>query len=130
MRYAFIQAEKAQYPVEVLCRVMVVARSGFYAWRQRSMSMRAQENQGLVTQIRACYQASRGRYGSPRIHQDLGPTDSRLDAIAWRGSCGSMGSVVSADAGPGNDPQWLHRLLWWRMSCAGSLSRRGRIRSG
>ena len=35
------------------------------------MSRRAQENQGLVTHIRACYQASRGRYGSPRIHQDL-----------------------------------------------------------
>jgi hypothetical protein len=32
MRYRFIQAEKAQYPVEVLCRMMAVARSGFYAW--------------------------------------------------------------------------------------------------
>jgi len=71
VRYRFIQAEKAVYPVGVLCRVLDVARSGFYAWRQRPMSRRAQENQGLVTQIRACYQASRGRYGSPRIHQDL-----------------------------------------------------------
>ena len=71
MRYRFIQAEKAVYPVGVLCRVLDVARSGFYAWCQRPMSMRARENQGLVTHIRACYQASRGRYGSPRIHQDL-----------------------------------------------------------
>jgi hypothetical protein len=71
MRYRFIQAEKAVYPVGVLCRVLDVARSGFYAWCQRPMSMRAQENQGLVTHIRACYQASRGRYGSPRIHQNL-----------------------------------------------------------
>ena len=71
MRYRFIQAEKAVYPVGVLCRVLNVARSGFYAWRHRPMSRRAQENQGLVTHIRACYQASRGRYGSPRIHQDL-----------------------------------------------------------
>ena len=31
MRYRFIQAEKAAYPVEVLCRVLCVARSGFYA---------------------------------------------------------------------------------------------------
>ena len=71
MSYCFIQAEKAVYPVGVLCRVLDVARSGFYAWCQRPMSLRAQENQGLVTHIRACYQASRGRYGSPWIHQDL-----------------------------------------------------------
>ena len=71
MRYRFIQAEQAVYPVGVLCRVLDVARSGCYAWCQRPMRLRAQENQGLVTHIRACYQASRGRYGSPRIHQDL-----------------------------------------------------------
>jgi putative transposase len=71
VRYRFIQAEKAVYPVGVLCRVLDVARSGSYAWCQRPMSLRAQENQGLVTHIRACYQASRGRYGSPRVHQDL-----------------------------------------------------------
>lgn len=71
MRYRFIQAEKAIYPVEVLCRVLDVARSGFYAWGRRPLGMRAQQNQGLATQIRTCYQAARGRYGSPRIHQDL-----------------------------------------------------------
>ena len=71
MRYRFIQAEKAAYPVEVLCRVLAVARSGYYAWCRRPLGVRAQQNQGLVTQIRTCYQAARGRYGSPRIHQDL-----------------------------------------------------------
>lgn len=71
MRYRFIQAEKAVYPVEVLCRVLDVARSGFYAWGRRPLGVRAQQNQGLMTQIRTCYQAARGRYGSPRIHQDL-----------------------------------------------------------
>ena len=71
MRYRFIQVEKATYPVEVLCRVLDVARSGFYAWCRRPLGTRAQQNQGLVTQIRTCYHAARGRYGSPRIHQDL-----------------------------------------------------------
>ena len=71
MRYRFIQAEKASYPVEVLCRVLTVARSGYYAWCRRPLGARAQQNQGLLTHIRTCYQASRGRYGSPRIHQDL-----------------------------------------------------------
>lgn len=71
MRYRFIQAEKASYPVEVLCQVLTVARSGYYAWCRRPMSVRTQQNQWLMTRIRTCYHASRGRYGSPRIHQDL-----------------------------------------------------------
>ena len=60
MRYRFIQAEKAAYPVEVLCRVLTVARSGYYAWCRRPLGVRAQQNHGLLTQIRTCYQASRG----------------------------------------------------------------------
>lgn len=71
MRYRVIQAEKAHYPVSVLCQLLNVARSGFYGWCRHPVSARAQQNQWLVTHIRACYQASRGRYGSPRIHQDL-----------------------------------------------------------
>jgi len=71
MRYRFIQAEKALYPVEVLCQVLAVARSGYYAWCRRPLSVRTQQNQWLMTHIRTCYHASRGRYGSPRIHQEL-----------------------------------------------------------
>jgi transposase InsO family protein len=71
MRYRFIQAEKALYPVEVLCQVLAVARSGYYAWCRRPLSVRTQQNQWLMTHIQTCYHASRGRYGSPRIHQDL-----------------------------------------------------------
>jgi len=63
--------EKAAHPVEVLCRVLHVARSGFYAWCRRRDSARQRENAWLLTHIRACYRASHGRYGSPRIHQDL-----------------------------------------------------------
>jgi len=71
MKYEFIQAEKAHYPIEVLCRVLHVARSGFYAWCDRGESTRQRQNAWLLTHIRACYRASQGRYGSPRIHQDL-----------------------------------------------------------
>lgn len=71
MRYCFIQAEKAQYPVKVLCRVMAVARSGFYAWCHRPMNRRAQQNQQLLAQIQLCHRESKGCYGSPRIHRDL-----------------------------------------------------------
>ncbi len=41
-RYRFIQAEKATYPVALLCRVLQVARSAYYAWARRGVSARAQ----------------------------------------------------------------------------------------
>ena len=57
--------------MEVLCRVLQVARSGLYAWCGRRQSARSRENLCLLTHIRACYRASHGRYGSPRIHHEL-----------------------------------------------------------
>ena len=51
--------------------MLQVARSGFYAWCRRRESGRQRQNAWLLTHIRACYRASHGRYGSPRIHQDL-----------------------------------------------------------
>lgn len=71
MRYRFIAAEKATYPIGMLCRVLAVARSGYYAWSRRLPSARAQENLWLGTHLRACYQEFRGRYGSPRLHREL-----------------------------------------------------------
>lgn len=71
MRYRFIEAKKGCYPIEMLCRLMQVSRSGFYAWRQRSESARAQANQALLEEIYAIYKDSRGVYGSPRVHAEL-----------------------------------------------------------
>ena len=57
--------------VALMCRVYGVTRAGFYAWRSRGPSQRAQENESLTGQIRQVHQASRGTYGSPRIYQRL-----------------------------------------------------------
>ena len=59
------------YPIAVLCRVLQVARSGYYVWWRQHPSARSRENLWLLTQIRACYRAAHGRYGSPRIHHEL-----------------------------------------------------------
>jgi putative transposase len=71
MRYAAIQAEKANYPVSVLCTVLEVARSGYYAWCRRPESPRSVENQRLSVEIRSIFEERRHRYGSPRITDDL-----------------------------------------------------------
>jgi len=57
--------------VRALCRALGVSASGFYAWRSRPASSRAQTDQRLRVHLRACHAASRGTYGSPRLHRDL-----------------------------------------------------------
>jgi putative transposase len=54
-----------------MCQVLGVSRSGYYAWRERSPSLREQANDKLLAEIRAAYQLSRKTYGSPRIHAYL-----------------------------------------------------------
>ena len=71
MRFAFIQAEKAEFSVRAMCRTLEVSPSGFYAWRRRPPSAHARRDQQLRVLIRASHEASRCRYGSPRVHEDL-----------------------------------------------------------
>jgi putative transposase len=71
MRYRFVAAKRASYPVRLLCRVIGVAASGFYAWLQRGPSQREQQDRSLAERIAAVFAASRGTYGSPRVHADL-----------------------------------------------------------
>jgi putative transposase len=70
-RYRFIAAEKASYPVAILCRVLGVSRASFYAWHDRSPSIREQADQQLLEQITRIHRASRGTYGAPRVHAEL-----------------------------------------------------------
>ena len=68
MKFAWIQAEKATYPLTKLCRWLDVTRSGCYAWRARPESTHAREDRRLTVLVRASFEASKQRYGSPRVH--------------------------------------------------------------
>ena len=70
-RYRFIRAEKATYPVALLCRLLGVARSGYYAWARRGGSARARADEELTAQIAQIHQGSRRTYGAPRVHAAL-----------------------------------------------------------
>jgi putative transposase len=71
MSYAFIAEHAKEYPVRRMCRVLKVSASGYYDWRQRPPSERAQANEQLLKAIRRTHQASRQTYGSPRIQAAL-----------------------------------------------------------
>jgi putative transposase len=71
MRFAFILAERACWPVAVMCAVLKVSASGFYAWLRSVPSARAQKDERLKVLISESFARSRQTYGSPRVHADL-----------------------------------------------------------
>ncbi len=77
-RFAFIDREKALYDLTVLCRLLKVSRSGFYAWLRRPLSARAIADQVLTEQIRDAFDDNRQVYGSPRIHAELADAGVRV----------------------------------------------------
>lgn len=71
MRFAFITAHQAEFPVELMCRVLGVSRSGYYVWSRRPPSPQARRREQLTEQIRQAHQQSRQSYGSPRVYREL-----------------------------------------------------------
>ena len=69
--YAFIKAHRDQHSVQMMCRVLGVAVSGYYLWLQRPISNHDQEDARLLRLIRASFVASHGIYGAPRVFLDL-----------------------------------------------------------
>ena len=78
MRFAFIAVEKACFPVRLLCRVLGVSRAGFYVWQDRAPSPHARADERLGLEIAAIHAESRQRYGSPRVHAELGARGHRI----------------------------------------------------
>jgi putative transposase len=66
-----VKANQALFRVATMCRVLEVSRSGFYAWRKRAPSARAQANAVLLAAIEEIHKESDKTYGAPRIHAEL-----------------------------------------------------------
>lgn len=71
MKFMLVDVEKAQYPVDVLCAVLGVSPSGYYAWKRRAPSPRSRQDAQLAVDIAATHNKSGKRYGSPRVHRAL-----------------------------------------------------------
>lgn len=78
MKYTFISSEKVAFPIAVLCRVMGVSPSGYYASLGREPSAHARGDSVLGAKTTAFFKASKQRYGSPRIHADLKASGVRV----------------------------------------------------
>jgi putative transposase len=78
MKFAFISEEKVAFPVAVLCRVLAVSTSGYYASCERPRSARARRDEELSHRVAAAHLASKRRYGSPRVHAELQAAGERV----------------------------------------------------
>jgi putative transposase len=71
MRYDFVEDHRGRWPVRLMCRVLHVSAGGYYDWRGRPKSAKAERREVLVVAIKAVHGEMKARYGSPRIHTEL-----------------------------------------------------------
>jgi transposase InsO family protein len=71
MKFAFIHAEKASFPISAMCRLLEVTRQGYYAYANRPASARVCDEAILCATIRELFVQSRETYGSPRMLDEL-----------------------------------------------------------
>jgi transposase InsO family protein len=72
VKYATMKAYEDEFAVRLMCRVLKVSPSGYYAWRSRKPSAQAQRRAELDTQVKAAFEAERSRAGAPRLSRRLG----------------------------------------------------------
>ncbi len=71
MKYAFIEAHRAEFSVRSMCRVLAVHFSGFYAWLKEPLSLRALEDARQTELIQQAWADSGKVYGYRKLTDDL-----------------------------------------------------------
>jgi transposase InsO family protein len=94
LRYQFIDTAKKAYPVTLLCKVMMVSRSGYYSWCSRDISARQQEYERLIPLVKESHRQSRRTYGARRIADDL----TALGEPCGRTKAGSLMKLAGVSA--------------------------------
>jgi len=100
MRFALIDAKKAEVPVTTACAVLNVSVSGFYAWKRRPMSSRQRSDMILLAHIRAEFATSNETYGSRHAEGVCCTTDTCGAARKWLGNRASPGGAADAREQP------------------------------
>jgi len=71
VKYACITRHRREFNLRLMCRVLEVSPSGYYAWRKRPRCLHAIADERLMLNVRIAYEASDGQYGAPRVHHEL-----------------------------------------------------------
>jgi len=71
MKFAAVKENEHVYDTQMMCALLEVSASGYYAWKKRPPSRRALRNDDILEKMRYIHEESRQTYGSPRIHAHL-----------------------------------------------------------
>ncbi len=71
MKYQCIEQHKQEFSIVVMCGVLAVSESGFYAWWKRPTCRHKREDAQIAQEDRQVFEKHHGRYGSPRLHREL-----------------------------------------------------------
>ncbi len=71
MKYQFVDEHARQHRTRLMCKVLGLSRSSYYHWQLEGRDKRENRDRGLLNQIQTVYQLNQGRYGSPRITDEL-----------------------------------------------------------
>ena len=71
MKYAFIEANRKNFALRIMTRVLSVTKAGYLAWKRRGLSVRKQEDNVLREEIKNIHTNSKRTYGAPRIKSSL-----------------------------------------------------------
>lgn len=71
MKYRFVERHKKAWPVGLMCKVLQISNSAYYAWRKRPESVRKQENMALIPLVREIHIQMRKSYGTRRMAKEL-----------------------------------------------------------
>ena len=101
MSFNFIRDHAGQWSVRLMCRVLDVSASGYYAWRSRPESARSAANRKLLSDVRRLHGEHHGRYGTLHPHStdalhrwNLGGFRPRIHAtLRGEGRTASRGRV-------------------------------------
>jgi len=78
VKYACIARHRDEHSLRLMCRVLEVSPSGYYAWRQRGPCARAIADERLMLNVRIIHRESNETYGAPRVHQELREQGQRV----------------------------------------------------
>lgn len=87
MRYGVIEQMRQDYPVPAMCRLLGVSVSGYYAWRKRPLSLRAQLEPRLKAEVLAAHQRTRESFGPERLQRQLGEQGAHIGVRRIKKDC-------------------------------------------
>ena len=86
MKYAFIKQHEDHHPAKLMCQVMGIHPSGYYAWKKQPVSARAKDNQRLLGLIKQSWLESGCVYGYRKVYDDMMDL-SETCSMSRRGNC-------------------------------------------